>query len=205
MFTCAHDVARLKAVETELTASMKKLLRLRSGAKPRLLCHPPPLPFSQQQFVAHTANLTRSSSSSPERIKKSVAFSLERWDDVLHCSDPDLLMKAAADSGMRQRLSAQGQGHKADPVGPLTYLLAAQYEISRTNLPCGRTNAKNILFGYIQASATSEEGTATLHPLVLYMAGVFHIYCMYVSMYVCVSIVHYFVNARALLRWVSRG
>eukprot|EP01036_Dinobryon_divergens_P033815 gene33815-43697_t len=162
---------RLKAVETELTASMKKLLRLRSGAKPKLLCHPPPLPFSQQQFVAHTANLTRSSSSSPERIKKSVAFSLERWDDMLHCSDPDLLMKAAADSGMRQRLSAQGQGHKADPVGPLTYLLAAQYEISRTNLPCGRTNAKDILFGYIQASATSEGGTATLHPLVLYMAG----------------------------------
>ena len=102
---------------------------------------------------------------------------------MLHCSDPDLLMKAAADSDTRQRLSAQGQGHTADPVGPaLTYLLAAQYEMSRTSLPCGRTNAKNILLGYIRTTVTAEGGTATLHPLVLYMAGVFFLFPCHVCM-----------------------
>lgn len=156
--------------ENALTMSMKQL-RLRGAAKQQVafkLRHPP-LPFSQHESVH--GNLTHSVTS-PEKVRKSVAFSLERWEDVLHCSEPDLLMKTAVDVDLRQRLSNIGQGHIADPVGPLTYLLAAQFEMHKTHLPRGRTNAKNTLFRYINTSVSSEGGaTATLHPLVLYMAG----------------------------------
>ena len=165
-----NDIERLRMTENALTISMKQL-RLRGAAKLQVdikLRHPP-LPFSQHGSVH--GNLAHSATS-PEKVRKSVAFSLERWEDVLHCSEPDLLMKAAVDVDLRQRLSDTGQGHIADPVGPLTYLLTAQYEINKTHLPRGRMNAKNFLFRYINTSVSSEGGaTATLHPLVLYMAG----------------------------------